>query len=1133
MPDVFDTITVAPPKGDVFDTLPQKDVFDQVADNSQALAVTHGILRGGISVSAGWATAAAGDASGLNEAISAFTGPAAPATLAGLNILEFLGGSLLADRGVKTGEKAVAQYSQTMRDLQDASKEHPLADQIGAQIPMLPFGLRSAKGYMDIVREAEDASAAVKAVTSRAGGGALAGAGLEAVRPHLDNAINQVGLQMGFKPDEVEQPSIKSFIENAAIGAALNGAFTHRGGGLDASGIRENAGQVSTQRNEQEIGTKESSPNLELQTQGPSDSRPGQVTTVSPQITNLRGAIDGVVKASLPTDIIEPSKDPAIGRFGSGKGLVKSTFERIIGKWSQESQNADAAAKRYGDVIDKLLPDKNRRRAVYVWADAKGDEDLIRQAVVDAPADTKKGYEDALTLTNHEKAVGQEILDGYKTFLARGQDAGVLKEAVEGYLKRVVTKRPTGVEEDDITAHLRDPRLMTNLPEARKRFWESMLDAEKQGIRYEKDIRGASLYAQNLGRTIANKNMVRRMLEAKDDQTGLPIVLHEGTGVPVEPKEQNEPGALLIKGSSGARPPGVAEKAQELLTKNPNWSPEKAESIAKAQILNQYTKVPVSQFQGYKYVHSLEDGTPVMVKGDVLVLKKHANFIKNKFARDRVEALDKLLRVQRFIKGSKLSLSLFHGVHERVNAAGHLTNSFNMRSVEELLKLPEIQYGLQNGAQFVSSAHEGALLEEAMAAHGWPEMIPGIGQYFKAYKDSMFEDRIPRMKMEMYLNALARNKAKYPQLNEEQLATLTGKESTATFGEQNYRTMGAGGGVIGDLASSPKFWQGMQLLFLAPDFGLSKVQHIGQAFTRYGGEQRMAIGVVAAGLYTMSRLMNKWLDDDYHFEPENALAVVVGNRRYTLRSLPGDLAHLFQSPRSYVYHRLSPIVSTALEGMLKRDFQGRPVEWADVVKDAVLQPVPIPAVSTLERLYDGITGKPATRYTLKDQLASALGLSPGLYIYDTEVKKLATKWKEGTGNPKLMAEVERNQASIYPPSDYLNMRDALANGNIDEARKEYARLIKLKGNGVPSVGSKKVSDAMHRWETGAFTGSKRTEAEFIKSLSPEQRRLYDEAVNERKRVYSEFNEMRRTTTRTILDALTGGQKPFSIRDTNE
>src|SRR5947209_2800968 len=92
----------------------QTDPWEQQSDTT-GTAFTHGLVKGGFSVAAGWGLAAAGDASGFNEGVSAFTGPAAPVTFGALNILEFLGGSLLADRGVKTGEKALSQYSQSMR----------------------------------------------------------------------------------------------------------------------------------------------------------------------------------------------------------------------------------------------------------------------------------------------------------------------------------------------------------------------------------------------------------------------------------------------------------------------------------------------------------------------------------------------------------------------------------------------------------------------------------------------------------------------------------------------------------------------------------------------------------------------------------------------------------------------------------------------------------------------------------------------------------------------------------------------------------------------------------------------------------------------------------------------------------
>ena len=169
----------------------------------------------------------------------------------------------------------------------------------------------------------------------------------------------------------------------------------------------------------------------------------------------------------------------------------------------------------------------------------------------------------------------------------------------------------------------------------------------------------------------------------------------------------------------------------------------------------------------------------------------------------------------------------------------------------------------------------------------------------------------------------------------------------------------------------------------------------------------MAIALVAGGLYTTSRFLNMMLSEDGNprMDLKHMFSVVIGDREYTLRSLPGDMFHLFTDPRSYIYHRLSPLVSNGIEHLTKRDSFGRPVGWKQEVIDLLMQPVPILLQTGAEEISHKFLGTQAVRYDKRDLIARAIGLSPLFYKDENEVRRWVNKWKSASNDPKLVNEV--------------------------------------------------------------------------------------------------------------------------------
>lgn len=835
---------------------------------------------------------------------------------------------------------------------------------------------------------------------------------------------------------------------------------------------------------------------------------------VSP-LQAIENAIHSVTDSTVVGKPVTPQRPPKFNYqyrklnlpfIPAGKGLTRTPMERWIGNRDDHLQVAEHAASEVSKAINAAVPKLDRRVAIYNWAAAGGDDAVLQRWESSAAPDTKAGYTDARNLTQAEKNVGLKVREGYDQWFTRAHDLGMLDGGLTNYLKRVVVKRPGAEPYTPYIGFKGDSLKSGQFKEAQRRFWDEMVAAEKEGVRYNKDLAATTaVYGHSLGTTAVAREAARQLFDMHTD-TGRPSLIVEGNAIPVDGGSNT---GLLVSPYGVREFPGQKTEIAKIKAVNPTWSDAKVKAYARDRIRQEYVSqsqlnISVPALRDWQWVHTTNDGQNILVKGDALIHKSIAPLIERKFATKRWEALDKyLLDYVNKIKGSKLSLSAFHDVHERINAASHLVNSANLRPLTEYIKMPEIREGMRNGLKVYNGRLDSAMLGEGAAAHGWVEDIPGVGKWFAAYKDFLFENQIPRMKAEAYLGILRRNKSRYPALNEEQVARLSVKESEATFGERNYRQ------AVGKFTGDPRFWQAMQGFFLAPDFGISKMQHIGQVFTPYGGEQRQAIAATVATLYTGARVLNQLLDNDPHFEKDSMFSVVVGDRRYSVRSIPGDMMHLFNATGNYAYYRLSPAMQIGIESIFKRDYNGRPIGYADIAKDILLAPVPIALASMAEKvLHAGsqiILGEPfgkTNRYEMRDAVAQVIGLSPSIYRDENVIKGLAIDWKKN--QPATAKAIAAQQGYVNPPSKYNDLRNALANDDFGSARSEYNRLLSEGGK----VTERYLDKQMKTWSNAPFaTGSKAMEKDFLDTLTARDRQRYDATILQRQRVYENFQRL--------------------------
>ena len=138
-------------------------------------------------------------------------------------------------------------------------------------------------------------------------------------------------------------------------------------------------------------------------------------------------------------------------------------------------------------------------------------------------------------------------------------------------------------------------------------------------------------------------------------------------------------------------------------------------------------------------------------------------------------------------------------------------------------------------------------------------------------------------------------------------------------------------------------------------------------------------------------------------------------------------------------------------------------------------------------------------------MASAVGLRVSRYSAEDEVRKLAANFKQHSTDPRLQAQFERDEKTTLPPSDYKALRDALSRDDFKTARSEYDKLREAK-----------TGDVIERAFANPhpFAGSATTEFKFWQSLSPDERKLFNQAKAERAALYRKLTEMLRTTKST-------------------
>lgn len=433
------------------------------------------------------------------------------------------------------------------------------------------------------------------------------------------------------------------------------------------------------------------------------------------------------------------------------------------------------------------------------------------------------------------------------------------------------------------------------------------------------------------------------------------------------------------------------------------------------------------------------------------------------------------------VKSGMFALSGFHVVTEGTHALGHLVNPFKFTKFDpnDTDHVDAVKHGLMTGEH---SHEENDFLE---GLSGGPlKNVAGIGKVFKAAAD--FTGKyVSSIKLNTYKAVLPRNLALFKpeiasgKMTESDVKYMTAKQINDGFGHLNFVDMGA----------NPTVQYILGLGLLAPDFLRARLHFAGSAIKGLAGqkssrEQAMAMAILGAGFYVGARALNALLNNgDPKWDAEHAFGIQIGNRMISMRSVPEDLAHLWNDPGKFIGGRLSPLVNTGIQAVTGRDHMGNKQSLASTLGQGAAQAIPMPLKNLpgIKSLTD-----PNNPLSALEGLAGAFGLGIKPSSAMAPAMKLADKWKAANG---------KEDAGAYPPSQYGKLKDALEGNNQGVARSEIARLATT----VPAQDLAKHlrSSIFHAW-----TGNASDDQQFLASLTPYQRKDVEKGEATRKLMWA-------------------------------
>lgn len=735
-------------------------------------------------------------------------------------------------------------------------------------------------------------------------------------------------------------------------------------------------------------------------------------------------------------------------------------IERSVGIWDANDQEGSLLAHRFARQVRDTFKNRSKLSALSKYIEAEGDSALLNErAAASKTPELRKAYLDAAGFGGEEKRLAADIRQYFDEMLSIAQREGALEEGVDNYIHRYYREKDPRFQKQ--MDNLNWMKFTKNFNGFKKRFYATDFEAEQAGLKPESDIAKRILaYDQGFRRALTARAFVKSRYAA-DMKDGRPEL--DVAGIGVKTGDPADPKAILIK---------------------PKWKQNSDDPI---DYRGDYVPFDHPAFRRWKFATKDAEGKPVFVEGDILVHPDAAKQYRALFEKSwwsKTPFRRGVLKTSATVKQTMLDLSGFHPFQIAVHAAEHRVNPFKL---SDLNPTDPLQRELMEGGLTIADTHGEQIYSEGVYGTGLTEKLPVIGEQFTLLRDAIFKDFIPRVKMTMAKEALGRNLGEHGQntavardykagkLTREQVVRLTARESNAAFGEQNYRA----------LFRHKSFQDTLRFMFLAPDFGEARLRFPLQAFTKYGSEQRQALILGGAVLFTLAKIIERSLTGENHFD--RPFTVTYKGREYGIRNVASDLYKLVTEPNAYIRNRLNPIYTRAfIEFLTSRDAFGRTRTKAQQLLDEAKTIIPI-----------SLRGFGDKRQQWWESFANSMGIVERQRTAHSDIMRKINDWRKAKG-------YESAVDFVYDPDKdpYSVLTHQLTLGSDKHATAELNSLIQ----GKSFKEQQKIYDHYRSSlvERKFLTGSREHEKEFLSGLSKEDKQLYNDAIQERKQMWQRF-----------------------------
>lgn len=624
-------------------------------------------------------------------------------------------------------------------------------------------------------------------------------------------------------------------------------------------------------------------------------------------------------------DVFSAGKTALEGVLNKAKAVAQSVksnmtdapestpLRRLVANLDWQIQRSSATSRELGKAFEATHPDATRRNAIAVFVDSGMDASKVRDAIAQLPNNVspriRRAFEAAANLTPKEIESAGFIKDYFGRRMDDAKAAGVLDKFLEDYYTHIwkdARKMPK-----ELVGALNSGRVVEYFESARARKLESFIDGLKLG--FEPVLDPALVlprYNFGLDRAIASRAFIKELTKTKEAD-GRPTA--SPTGI-----------ATKIEGDSGT----------EATLVKPDVKPEKVAD---------YKLVDNPALRKWKWVETDEAGKPILVQGDLAIHPDAVERIKNMMDKSRLTpsaAARTGIRLGAEVKGAKLGiLSPFHQVHVASHAIWHLVNPFHAPEID--WTSARTKFAVEHHLKLAADFHDKIAFSEGI---GPGTIAQKIVPYARAYSEYLFESYIPRLKLKTFEIVYRRDLKRYAgKLSEEQIAFRAADVVNNAYGELNRLWLGKNG-------RNPVAQRVMQLTLLAPDFLEARGRFVAKAFTKFGAEERMALFVMVVGQYVAARVLNQLFDGDPHADDwKMAFHVRHNGHNYGIRSVIGDVIHLFTDWRSFASERINPLTTrTAVEFLSGREIRtGLKRDALHQTEDLLRQVVPSQLDSTL------------------------------------------------------------------------------------------------------------------------------------------------------------------------------------------